>query len=104
MATKFCPIRPVNLMVALLSVFTTASGCSFMVTLTFRSASAMFSTRPISTPAILTLSPDLQVLRGVEQGVDVVAAAKHFHAAQGFHDGPGGKHHQDHKNAEPGFE
>ena len=57
MLTKFCPIRPVNLMMALLSVFTLASSLSFMVTLTFSSVISIFSTRPISTPAILTRSP-----------------------------------------------
>ena len=57
--TKYCPIKPVNLTMALLSVRTMASECSFIVTLTllFASSSAIFSTRPISTPAILTLSP-----------------------------------------------
>ena len=57
-ATKFCPISPVNLIVALLSVRTSASAClTFSVTRTFSFASLMLSTRPISTPAIFTMSP-----------------------------------------------
>ena len=66
-ATKFCPIRPVNFTAALLSVFTLASGCSFMVTLTLLlGRGRIFSTRPISTPAIFTRSPGFKSCDGVE--------------------------------------
>ena len=91
-------------MMAVLSVFTTASGWSFIVTLTFAVGERDFLDAADFHAGHFDVVADLQFLRGVEQGVEVVAAAQHFHAAEGFHDGPGGEHHQDHKNAELGFE
>ena len=55
---KFCPISPVNLIRALLSVRSSASRfLIFMVTRTLPLVRVMDSTRPISTPAIFTRSP-----------------------------------------------
>ena len=59
METKFCPMRPANLMVALASVFTSASGSNFIVTFTRPCSKLIFSTLPMGTPAILTASPTL---------------------------------------------
>ena len=59
METKFCPINPANLIIALLSVFTLAARSNFSVTSTLFSLRSIFSTRPICTPAILTGSPSL---------------------------------------------
>ena len=47
---------------------------------------------------------DLQILHGVEQRVDVVAALEQFQAAERFDDDHGGEDGQGHEDAEPGFE
>ena len=58
MATKFCPMSPVNLTVALLSVRTAVSLLKTRkVTRTWLLVRPTDSTRPISTPAIFTGSP-----------------------------------------------
>ena len=47
---------------------------------------------------------DLQILHGGKQGIEPVTAAEGFHAAERFRDEPTGKHGENDKIAEPGFQ
>jgi len=101
--TKFCPIKPVNLTVAMLSVRTCALRFIFMITRAFSPSSRIFSTRPTSLPAIFTRSPTFSSWTLGEQRGQVVTPHEMFRPAEHLDDDHRRDDRQGNENAQPAF-